>query len=97
MCFSSAASFTAAVGLTSLGVLTLLETRNKKEIPFASIPLLFGIQQASEGLVWLSIQHGNLYLNSVFSHVFTFFAYIFWPLFIPLSVLLLEKILWRRK
>ena len=49
MCFSATASFTVGVVLSVIGVVTIKMTRRKEEIPFAMIPLLFGIQQFIEG------------------------------------------------
>ena len=91
MCFSPTASFTAAIGLSAIGIVTLKKTRSKREIPFALIPLIFGIQQAVEGVVWLSIYYNNFILNYIASHIFTSFAYIFWPVFVPMAVLCLER------
>ena len=56
MCFSATASFSAGTVLTMLGVATLRATRRKAEIPFAASPLLFGLQQIVEGLLWLSFR-----------------------------------------
>jgi len=97
MCFSATASFTAGVVLSSTGVVVLTKVKNKKEIPLALIPLLFGIQQLIEGFVWLSLGWNNPTLNSVMSHAFFWFSNIWWPLFIPLAVLCIETVLWRRK
>lgn len=88
---------TAATGLSALGIVTLTKVRAKEEIPFGMIPLLFGLQQGVEGAVWLSIQGGNVLLNSIASHTFVLFAYVLWPVFIPIAVVLLEHVPWRRK
>ena len=56
MCFSATASFSAGTVLTVLGVATMRATRRKAEIPLASIPLLFGLQQIVEGMLWLSFR-----------------------------------------
>jgi hypothetical protein len=63
MCFSASASFIAGGALTAVGVVTLKKTENKKEIPFAAIPLLFGIQQLIEGVIWLTLRHHAPELN----------------------------------
>jgi hypothetical protein len=97
MCFSAQASFIAGTALSATGVITLRKTETKREVPFASLPLLFGFQQIIEGFVWLSFSSGNPMLNSVFSHAFLFFAYVFWPIFIPFSVRLLETDISRKK
>ncbi len=97
MCFSATASFIAGTALSATGAVTLHKAKTKSEIPFASIPLLFGIQQIFEGFVWLSFSFANPIWNSVFSHGFLFFAYILWPVFVPFSVRLLEPDISRKK
>jgi hypothetical protein len=97
MCFSASASFIAGTALSATGMVTLRKTETKREIPFASIPLLFGIQQIFEGFVWLSLSSGGSALNSVSSHAFLFFAYVLWPMFVPFAVRLLETDISRKK
>ena len=43
MCFSAAASLIAGTALSGFGVVALTKTQARSEIPFAMIPLLFGI------------------------------------------------------
>src|SRR3989344_8557533 len=88
MCFSAAASFAAGGALSVAGGLTLVEVKKKTELPFASIPLLFGVQQAIEGAVWLSF--GSPILNTVATYAYSMFSHVLWPIFVPLSVLLIE-------
>lgn len=90
MCFSATASFVAGAALSATGAVTLKKTKTKTEIPFAAIPLFFGIQQAIEGVVWLSFKFGATYLNQVATYAFMFFAYLFWPVFVPFAVWSLE-------
>ncbi len=97
MCFSATASFTAGIVLTAIGVATVKRAQRKTEIPFAMIPLLFGLQQIIEGLLWLSFQFGFHLLNVIMTYAFTLVSHVFWPIFIPLSIGLLEIVLWRRK
>lgn len=97
MCFSAPASFMAGTALSAVGAVTLKKAETKREIPFAAIPLVFGVQQISEGFVWLSFSAGDMILNSIFAHAFLFFAYVFWPIFIPFSVRLLETDASRKK
>ena len=47
MCFSATASFIAGISLSVIGVATVKKAERKAEIPFAMIPLLFGIQGVS--------------------------------------------------
>ena len=89
MCFSATASLIAGGVLSATGVLTLKQAKTKAELPFASIPLLFGIQQLIEGVVWLSF--GNSALNSISTYAYSIFSHVLWPIFVPASILLLEK------
>jgi len=65
MCFSATASFIAGVSLLVLGVATVKKAKRKAEIPFAMIPLLFGVQQIIEGMLWLSFRFDALLLNVI--------------------------------
>jgi hypothetical protein len=94
MCFSYTASFVAGSLLSATGVVTTLTSEKKREIPFASIPIFFGIQQAIEGVVWLG-QENFLYTESVY--IYLFFAYCVWPFLIPFSALCLEQNKKRKK
>ena len=51
MCFSAPASFIAGTALSAIGVAALRKTKSRSEVPFAMIPLLFGIQQVTEGVL----------------------------------------------
>ena len=95
MCFSATASFIAGSALSAVGVVTIKKTKRKAEIPFAMIPLLFGIQQIIEGVVWLSF--GSSLLNIIATYAYSLFSHVLWPIFVPLSVGLLETVPWRKK
>lgn len=97
MCFSATASITAGAVLTATGVATIKKAKIKKELPFASIPLLFGIQQFVEGGVWISFKYGLPVLNQIGTYIFMLFAYVFWPVFIPFAVGRLETDPMRKK
>lgn len=97
MCFSATASIVTGAALTATGVVTLKEANKKLEVPLASIPLLFGIQQFIEGGVWLSFQYGLPMLNHIGTYAFMLFAYVFWPAFIPFAVGRVERDPMRKK
>lgn len=90
MCFSATASFTAGAYLLGLGTLTLRSARHRRELPFAAIPLLFAIQQLSEGVIWLTFSREAQLLNTVMTHVYSFFSHVLWPVYVPVAVLLIE-------
>lgn len=93
MCFSATASLIAGAGLSVAGVAALAMTREKRALPFAAIPLLFGLQQVAEGVVWL----GDGATRACASAAFLSFAQVIWPIYAPLAVLVLEPAGWRRR
>ena len=90
MCFSATASFSAGAILLGLGALTLKSARCPRELPFAAIPLLFAIQQLSEGVIWLTFRYEAPLLNAVMTHLYSFFSHVLWPIYVPVAVLLIE-------
>ncbi len=98
MCFSATASFTTA-GLTgAVGVLALTRIGNPREIPLATVPIFFAIQQSIEGSLWLvlpSDPHGPL--AAALTLGFLLFAEVLWPIYAPFAVWLLEPNARRRQ
>lgn len=98
MCFSATASFTSAALLVTAGGITTLKNRSKPHRMIAAVPLLFGIQQAAEGLVWISLgSNSPSALQSYSAFVFMFFAIAFWPAWVPWSIYLIERKRKRKK
>ena len=97
MCFSATASFVAGTGLSVLGVATLRAARRRPEIPFAAIPLIFGLQQMVEGALWLSFRFDAPQLNLAMTYVFSVFSHVLWPVFVPFAIGQLETVAWRRR
>jgi len=89
MCFSSTASFAAAAGLGAMGVVTMREAKTWSRMPLAAMPLLFGIQQAVEGVVWIST--GIPWLQTAAAFVYVIFSHVLWPFYVPLAVGALES------
>lgn len=90
MCFSAAASFTAGTALGAVGAVTLRKSRSKAELPLALVPVLFGVQQFSEGVLWLSIRRNMPLVQSGAIYVFSAFSHVVWPIFVPFAILLVE-------
>lgn len=91
MCFSASSSFTAAILLSCIGILSLKLNNTKKLIMFAAIPLLFAIQQAAEGMVWLTVENPNSILHNIGVYTFLTFAIAIWPTWIPTSLAIFDK------
>jgi hypothetical protein len=90
MCFSSTASFAAGAVLLGVGARTLRLVRHRREWPFAAVPLLFALQQLTEGVIWLSFGADVPRLNAAMTHLYSFFSHVLWPVFLPVAVLMIE-------
>lgn len=97
MCFSATASFTAGFGLFVVGAWSVHRCDRRSELPFALVPVLFGIQQCLEGALWLTFSAKAPLLNAALTQIFSYFSQVLWPIYIPLAVLLLEPAGWRRR
>jgi len=92
MCFSASASFTASTVLGVIGVILISKVSSKNLLVLAFIPLAFGFQQFSEGIVWLYLpDRAGETIPIIAKNVFLFFAFVFWPIWIPLSLWLPEQ------
>ena len=90
MCFTATVSFSSAAVLLAVGTFTLKAARHKYELPLAAIPLLFAIQQLIEGFLWLTFSNDVALLNVAMTYLYSFFSHVLWPMYLPLSVLLIE-------
>lgn len=92
MCFSASASFASGAVLGVLGVETLRKVQTRSQVPFAAIPLLFGIQQACEGILWVMLgDTAYISYQHIPTLVFLLFAQVVWPVWVPFSIMLVEK------
>jgi len=91
MCFSATADFTGSVVLGTVGVATLREVRDRRELLLAAMPGLFAIHEFVEGFVWLGLD-GTL--SPQVAHnagaAFVLYAQGILPFLLPLSVFLIE-------
>ncbi|WP_094554976.1 DUF6629 family protein [Synechococcus sp. 1G10] len=87
MCFSSSSSFAAAALLMPLGGLAVRRCWREPSsnlLPLALTPVLFGLQQALEGLVWIGLDSGSLEpLTQPAALAYLFFALCFWLAWFP--------------
>jgi len=98
MCFSAEASFAGGVIISAIGVATVTKVHKPHQLLFACIPLFFGVQQITEGFLWLTLPNPSyVNLQKVFTYMFLTMAEVLWPLMIPLSVLFMEENKKRRK
>jgi general stress protein CsbA len=98
MCFSATASFTAATALAVAGSAGIIRSHTTPQRLFASVTMVFAIQQFAEGTLWLALMHPQWAAwRQVSTFVFLLCAQVIWPVLVPLSILLLEKSHARRK
>ncbi len=97
MCFSASASFIIGGSLTVFGVVTMKRASSRAELPFAAMPLLFGVQQIIEGVLWLSFYYDAAQIQTVMTYIFTLFSHVLWPIYVPFAVRLMEPDPWRKK
>jgi hypothetical protein len=93
MCFSANASFFTSALLLPCGAAAIRAARIhglRRTLPLAIAPVLFGLQQACEGFVWIGLQNqqrnpltATLPLAEGAALAFLFFAYALWPVWIP--------------
>ena len=90
MCFSATASFSAGVVLTIVGVATIKKSQSTNQKLFASIPFIFAAQQIVEGFLWLALPNPEYPLaQEGLTYAFLFVAQIMWPIWVPISILML--------
>jgi hypothetical protein len=99
MCFSAQASFSAAVLLGAIGIANVWQAPSKIYWLLAAVPFFFGLQQFFEGILWLTLTAGspNPHLENMASYGYLFFALLFWPIWIPFSIYVIEEIPTRKK
>lgn len=98
MCFSAAVSFGASAVLAAGGVVAIKRVTSKEQYLFALIPFIFSVQQLAEGILWMSFNHYAFEnFRFISSLVFLVIADVIWPVWVPFSVLRLEKKSARKK
>ncbi len=91
MCFSVQADLVAGAAILPIGVLALREVKHRRELPFATLPLLFAVHQLVESLVWAGTDgEVSARVESAAALAYVLFALPVLPLLTPVAVLLLE-------
>lgn len=98
MCFSASADFTGSVVLGAVGVATLREVKDRRELLLAAMPCLFAVHEFIEGFVWMGVD-GTM--SQQVAHnagaAFVLYAQGILPFLLPLSVFLIEPTKHRRR
>jgi hypothetical protein len=98
MCFSATADFTGSVVLGAIGVATLAEVKQPREVLLAAMPCLFAVHEFIEGFVWLGLD-GTL--SPQVAHnmgaAYVLYAQGLLPFLMPLAVYLIEPTIRQRR
>ncbi len=92
MCFSAEGSFASAAVLIPAGTFAMRKAyrRDIRYLPFAILPLLFGLQQFFEGMVWTGGRLADPGGVEQFSLAYMFFSWLAWLVWVPYSTYFLE-------
>jgi hypothetical protein len=97
MCLSAEVDFLSGAVIAGVGVATLREVRQPRELPLAALPLAFALHQITEGFVWLGLEkHVPSAVGDAALYAYLFYAWALLPVIAPLSILLVEPIRRRR-
>lgn len=98
MCFSATVSFTTGTLLLPVSAYALRRASliDKRYYPLAAFPLLFGMQQIFEGVVWLGLSGVLPQYERAATLGFLFFAFLLWPILAPFAAWRLETDRFRR-
>ena len=98
MCFSSHVSYITSAILFPAGIYSVIKSFkcNKQYLLLSLIPIIFSIQQLSEGMLWGALELRQYHLIDYIALTYLFFAYLFWPMYIPCCFYFIEP-MGRRK
>ncbi len=98
MCFSASASFTAAGAVSVAGLAALRRASQAWQILVGAIPLLFGIHQLAEGVLWVALSDPRrVDWSGPAILVYLIVGKVTWAVWIPAAVLASETRPRRRK
>jgi uncharacterized protein DUF6629 len=98
MCFSAEADFISAGVIGAVGVATLREVDDNRQLALAALPLAFAAHQATQGFVWLGLEGKLNDSASGFAlNTYLLFAWVLLPFLAPLAIFLVEPDRLRRR
>jgi len=88
MCFSSEASLGVAAGLLPAGAYCIDAAwrKDRNYLPLAIVPIVFGLQQLCEGLVWVGINQKHPEMIRMAALAYLGIALALWPVWIPVAL-----------
>ena len=91
MCFSATADFVGSAALGAVGIATLREVKDRREMMLAAMPCLFAAHEFIEGFVWMGLD-GRLpaWVAHDAGSAYVLYAQGLLPFLLPLSVYQIE-------
>lgn len=96
ICFSANASLLAGIALLATGIITVRRADRLVQLPYAAIPVAFGMQQLVEGYLWKALPTQSQ-TTEIVATIYLSFSHVLWPIFVPLAVVMIEPLKTRRK
>ena len=92
MCFSASASLGMSAVLAGVGSASISRNTSPRLRMLAGMPLLFGAQQAAEGVIWLTMSEpAHAAMHQLGVSAFLGFAFVIWPAYAPAALYAAER------
>jgi hypothetical protein len=89
MCWSPTADLVAGSTITALGIATIAGVRRPRDLPLAALPIVLGVHQLVESIVWRSADGMiGTGVGNAATLLWAVIAYPLLPAFVPLAVLI---------
>lgn len=97
MCLSPEVDLSAGIAITAIAVDAIRNNRHTRTLPLALIPTVFALHSFSSAIVWFSLRGDvSAALGDMATNFYLFIAFVLLPIFVPITVLLIEPQGWRR-
>lgn len=92
MCLSPEVDVIAGAAITGIGVATLLQVREKRDLIIGALPLGFGLHQLNEAFVWWGLRgQVSSGVGDAARDIYVGYAQVVLPIVVPLGFALLER------
>lgn len=85
MCWSPTADLVAGSAITAVGVLAVASARRPRELPMAALPLLLGVHQLIEMVVWHDAGDGMRTVGGTAPLLWAIIAFPLLPAYVPIA------------
>lgn len=91
MCFSPQADLVGGIAVTAIGIDALRHVAHRAELALGALPVLFGVHQLVETLVWWHLQgHVGEAVGTVATWAYLVIALVVLPPYVPLAIRAVE-------